>query len=568
MRAFLRHPRRVGHVIAVFLRDLVAPTLPFRRAHAAPGPVRMRLALEELGGAWIKLGQMLAMRFDLLPAAYCDELFKLLNQVRPFPYAQVRQIIRQELGDLPEVVFASFETESFAAASIGQVHRAVLPSGEAVAVKIQRPRIRESLQADIDLMYALARVIDWTHLFGATRSRTVIDEFARWTADELDYLVEARQAVLLYEHARGEPRERIARVFRDYSTSRVLTAELIEGIPLIDVIVASREGNQAYLDGLVARGYDLDRVVRHLDWNMLNQVYVYGYFHADLHPANLFLLPGDAIGYVDFGIVGQLPDDVRESLTRYGWLLFRGEIEDAIGELMRWLAPTPATNTAAARRQLVRAHQAFFYDISGATADGGTGAPRRAGRPEDNPYSKLAVEIMKTIRSNALTLSPSLVAYLKMLVMLGTIRHELATDYDLARSVRRFFSRLIRQELVTWLDPRSAMDRVYAASVRLRRTLEFIEFVEAQEPFIMAAQGSLFGFQRRIHAVRARLVSLGVSAVVLGIALYLVLADPDGTRRFLPTGLPYPVVHYGLVVALVVILIALVLSVRGLSRED
>ena len=220
MRAFLRHPRRVGHVIAVFLRDLVAPTLPFRRAHAAPGPVRMRLALEELGGAWIKLGQMLAMRFDVLPAAYCDELFKLLNQVRPFPYAQVSQIIRQELGDLPEVVFASFETESFAAASIGQVHRAVLHSGEAVAVKIQRPRIRESLQADIDLMYALARVIDWTHLFGATRSRTVIDEFARWTADELDYLVEARQAVLLYEHARGEPFERIARVYRDYSTSR------------------------------------------------------------------------------------------------------------------------------------------------------------------------------------------------------------------------------------------------------------------------------------------------------------------------------------------------------------
>ena len=181
----------------------------------------------------------------------------------------------------------------------------------------------------------------------------MIDEFARWTADELDYLVEARQAVLLYEHARGEPRERIARVYRDYTTSRVLTAELIEGIPLIDIIVASREGNRAYLDGLARRGYDLDRVVRHLDWNMLNQVYVFGYFHADLHPANLFLLPGDAIGYVDFGIVGQLPDDVRESLTRYGWLLFRGEIEDAIGELMRWLAPTPPTER---RRRPAPAH--------------------------------------------------------------------------------------------------------------------------------------------------------------------------------------------------------------------
>ena len=165
----------------------------------------MRLALEELGGAWIKLGQMLAMRFDLLPAAYCDELFKLLNQVRPFPYDQVREIVRQELGGLPEVVFASFEAESFAAASIGQVHRAVLQSGELVAVKVQRPRDPREPPGRHRPDVRVRAVLDWTHLFGATRSRTVIDEFARWTADELDYLVEARQAVLLYEHARGEP---------------------------------------------------------------------------------------------------------------------------------------------------------------------------------------------------------------------------------------------------------------------------------------------------------------------------------------------------------------------------
>ena len=99
---------------------------------------------------------------------------------------------------------------------------------------------------------------------------------------------------------------------------------------------------------------------------MLNQVFVFGYFHADLHPANIFVLPGDAIGYVDFGIVGQLPDRVRESLTRYSWLLFRGEIEAAVRELMRWVAPTPATDADVARRQLIRVHQAFLYE---ATAD-------------------------------------------------------------------------------------------------------------------------------------------------------------------------------------------------------
>ena len=115
-----------------------------------------------------------------------------------------------------------------------------------------------------------------------------------------------------------------------------------------------------------AAGHDLDRIVRRLDWNMLNQVFVFGYFHADLHPANIFVLPGDAIGYVDFGIVGQLPNRVRESLTRYSWLLFRGETEAAVSELMRWLAPTSSTDATAARWRLIRVHQTFLYD---ATAD-------------------------------------------------------------------------------------------------------------------------------------------------------------------------------------------------------
>ena len=344
MRTLFRHPRRVWHVLSVFFRFFIAPALHLPGGDQRSGPVRMRLAFQRLGGAWIKLGQMLALRFDLLPAAYCDELFKLLNQVEPFSYDEVREIIRQELGADPETIFQSFSHESFAAASIGQVHRAVLHSGEAVAVKVQRPGIRTTLGADIELMYASTRILDWTHVFGATRSREVIDEFARWTADELDYLVEARQAVLLYQNAQGGKGERIARVHRDYTTSRVLTTELIVGIPLIDVMIAKREGNTEYLEAFAAAGHDLDRIVRTLDWNMLNQVYVFGYFHADLHPANLFILPGDAIGYVDFGIVGQLPDRVRDSLTRYSWLLFRGEVESAVLELMRWLAPGPATD--------------------------------------------------------------------------------------------------------------------------------------------------------------------------------------------------------------------------------
>ena len=417
-------------------------------------------------------------------------------------------------------------------------------------------------------MYAMTWALDWTHLFGATRSREVIDEFARWTADELDYLVEARQAVLLWEHSRGDKLERIARVYRDYTTSRVLTTEYIEGIPLIEIMVAKREGNVAYLAALEARGHDLDRIVRHLDWNMLNQVFVFGYFHADLHPANLFVLPGDGIGYVDFGIVGQLPDRVRDSLTRYSWLLFRGEVESAVVELMRWLAPGPSTDTALARWRLIRVHQAFLYDTVGSRSRVTPEAPGPVGIGAHNPYSKLAVDILETIRDEQLTLSSSIVGYLKMLVTLGTLRHQLAVEYDLPSNVRNFVRRLARQQGLAWLDPRRTLDRLYAATGRAQRALEFVEFLEAQEPVIIEAQSSLFGFRRRIRNARRRLVTIGMSVIAVGALLYLVLVFPDDTRRLIPQGMPYTWVHVGLLALLIVLIVTLIRHLRGLGRED
>ncbi len=175
---------------------------------------------------------------------------------------------------------------------------------------------------------------------------------------------------------------------------------------------------------------------------------------------------------------------------------------------------------------------------------------------------------MKTTRANELTLSSSLVAYLKMLVMLGTIRHQLAVEYDLTRAARSFFSRLIRQQAIDWLDPRSAMDRLYAGSVRMRRALEFVEFIEAQQPFIVAAERSLFGFRGRLRRARRRLVSLGISALVVGAALYVVLADDRDVRNMLPSQMPYDAVHLGLLVVLIVLIVSLVAFIRGLSRED
>ena len=241
---------------------------------------------------------------------------------------------------------------------------------------------------------------------------------------------------------------------------------------------------------------------------MLNQVFVFGYFHADLHPANLFVLPDDAIGYVDFGIVGQLPNRVRDSLTRYSWLLFRGEVEGAVRELMRWLAPGRRRTRRPPGWQLVRVHQAFLYDTVAGRTRVTEGAPGPARNPTDNPYSKLAVEILETIRVHELTMSSSIVAYLKMLVTLGTLRHQLAVEYDLPDNVRQFVRRLARQQGLALLDPRRSSTGSTPGAGRVQRALEFVEFLEGQQPFIVEAQSSLFGFRRRIR-IRRRLVSLG-----------------------------------------------------------
>ena len=209
---------------------------------------RMQAVLEEVGGLWVKLGQALALRFDILPADYCLQFFQLLNQIQPFAAEDARSIIEHELRRPVDALFRSFDWQPHAAASIGQVYRAVLPDGTPVAVKVQRPRIRELIRADLTLMRGLAALIDLTPLFGHTRARALVQEFARWTEEELDYRIEARHAAVLRRNADGDPLERNPRVYPEYTTARVLTLEYLDGIPVIDIVTAIRRSDTAFLD--------------------------------------------------------------------------------------------------------------------------------------------------------------------------------------------------------------------------------------------------------------------------------------------------------------------------------
>jgi ubiquinone biosynthesis protein len=545
---------RAAQTIAVLFRyRIVFAALPWRRGRL--DPVELRLAFERLGGTWIKLGQMLAMRFDLLPAAYCNELFKLLNEVKPVPYEQVREVIRRELGDDPEVVYREFDPTPFAAASIGQVHRAVLPSGRRVAVKIQRPDARQVFAADIRLMYALSGLLGRIGLFGAASSRQVIDEFAKWSADELDYVVEARQAVRLRENATGDPLQRVPRVWGRFTTSRVLTLDLVEGIPLIEIMNAVQDGDRVYLDRLRERGHDLQRVVRHLDWNMLNQIHVSGFFHADLHPANLFVLPGDAIGYVDFGIVGKLSVEMRRSLTRYASLFFDGDFDRAITELMRWVAPASVSRVEAARAEFVRVHEEFMLAVSAARQISAKGAG-----------VSFAVGILDIVRRHGIVLAPNALAYLRTLIATDALRFELAPDYDLRGQTQRFFGRLFSRETRNFLSPQNVVRVAYERALLINRVLDV---VDAQLLVVSTVEARIRRVQAGIRTARRWLTTL-VMVLILGIVLLRVFDLKPGWRTAGPMPgsardwLPWLIFGVLLVAALGIVVQAI--RLRGAER--
>lgn len=264
-------------------------------------PQRVRLALEELGPTYIKLGQILSTRPDLIPAEFIDELALLQDAVPPFDFGEAETLIRREFGLEPTELFERIAPEPVASASIGQVHRAVLKSGEPVAVKFRRPGIRALIEVDLEIMLHLATLAE-RHVeeLAPHRPVKIVEEFARTLEKEIDFKIEAANIERIAGHFSGDPTVYIPTVYREATTSRVLTTEYIEGIKITKIEALDAAGHNRR--ALCSRGADL----------VLRQVFDHGVFHGDPHPGNIFALPGDVIGLVDFGIIGVVDRRTRD----------------------------------------------------------------------------------------------------------------------------------------------------------------------------------------------------------------------------------------------------------------
>lgn len=265
---------------------------------------RVRLALEELGPTYIKLGQILSTRPDLIPVELVSELSKLQDEVPCFPFEDIKAIVEKDLAAPLETLFDDFETEPLGSASIAQVHKACLKNGDCVAIKVRRPGIRRTIEVDLEIMLHLATLME-RHVEEVAFHRPVkiVEEFATVLEKEIDFTIEAANMERISRFFLDDPNLYVPKVFREFTSQRVLTTEHIDGIKI------------SKIDNIDANGMDRKIITRRGAEVMLKQIFQFGFFHGDPHPGNIFVLPGNVICLVDFGMTGAVNRQTREDFV-------------------------------------------------------------------------------------------------------------------------------------------------------------------------------------------------------------------------------------------------------------
>lgn len=480
-----------------------------------PGPERLRLALEELGGTFIKLGQMLALQPDILSLEYCNALFKLLDRVEPFPYAEVERTFLEELGRPPEAVFDRFERESFAAASIGQVHRAFL-GDRVLAVKVRRPTVETDFAGDIRLMGALIRLVKTLRVRPLQWLIEPLSEFIGWTREELDYLNEARYMDRLRTNAEDNPKERVPAVVWELSSSRILVIDFLDGVPVIDYVRAVEAGDRVTPRRLEAAGFEPDALGRNIIDNFLGDAFRHGLFHADLHPANLLILPDNVVGYIDFGITGVLSAYSRQHLIAMTLAYTRGDLEGMTASFFKVSAMDPDSDPDAFRTGLARMAESW-YELRG-----------RDRRLRKN-FTLVMLDMLRLSRSTGIWPERDVIKYIRSAIAIDGLIGRFAPGFDVGRYLERVCARHLQLQ---GFQAAFSQDRLLEWSVAgarlardgaLRGGAFFDRLLRGEVP----VRAELAG-KRRGAAALGRSRALGQAAALAGLTLLLLLTPAPG----------------------------------------
>ena len=400
-----RNLGRLSEIAQVAVRHGFGYLVEGRRHTELEGSSRgrhLRDMLDELGPTFVKFGQLLSTRPDIVPPDIVTELRSLQDDVRPFPFADVEQTIREDLGQPIERLFTEFDKTPLAAASIGQVHRATLPNGRDVVVKVQRPNAPKQIEADLSLLYQAARLAkERIRALDFIDTNDIVDEFARSIRQELDYRMEGRNADAFHKDFAGHPHVAIPRVYWTYTRSRVLTLERLDGVQLADLDFDHWSPDQrrklAYL----------------ITETWMTMIFRNGYFHGDPHPANILVLAPDRIGLVDFGLTGKLTDDDMTKLTR----LFIDAASENIEMLPKRLSDLGVRYPKEREEQFVAELREMYYRYYGATLQ------------EIDPIQVIR-EAFTLIYTMNLRLPTRFVMLDKAIATLGSVGVELYPDFN------------------------------------------------------------------------------------------------------------------------------------------
>lgn len=295
---------RLFYIIILVIKYLLLYNFSFLNRNPKNKSHLLKLFFEDAGGAFIKFGQILALRVDVLPKEYSLEMIDLFDHVKSFPYEEVKRIFKEELGTTPQKIFNYFEKEPFASASFGQVYAAKL-GDKKVIVKIQRPGIQNQVKADFFIIDIFAYLANMFFKIQALSWKDFADEFKHWTLRELDYQIEAENSQRIYDNTTQARNLDVVvpKTYHRYTTKKILVQEYIDGIPLSRVLKEIKNGKLTVKD-LENRGVAIKKAPRTLIFEMARQYFFDSFFHADPHPGNILLLEKGKIGLIDFGITG------------------------------------------------------------------------------------------------------------------------------------------------------------------------------------------------------------------------------------------------------------------------
>lgn len=497
--------RRYSQISRIAFRHGLSPYLRGSRRSATQGQSKLArslwLALEDGGVTFVKFGQVLSTRRDILPEEFVTELSRLQHQVAPAAWVEVESVLRAELGGAPEEVFAEFDREPLAAASIAQVHRATLRSGEQVVVKVQRPGIRPVVERDLDILDRLARTLEvrtrWGRALGVVELAKGFGDALR---EELDFRIEARNmsAVQAASAVRGgDPGVRLPAVHERLCTTRVLVMERLDGVPL---------------SGRLPEGADRQELARALLRCLLQQVMVDGVFHADPHPGNILALHDGRLGLLDFGSVGRLDGQLRAAVQTLLLAIDRGDPAALTDALLEVVSRPDEIDEPALERAV------------------GQFMARHLG-PGMRPDVEMFTDLFRLIAAYELTVPPEVAAVFRALATMEGTLAALAPGFNIVVEARSFAADKVGEALRPSSVKEAASQELLALLPVLRKLPRRLERITgALERGRLGVNVRLFADERDRRVLRGFLnqVLLTVLTATTGVMAVLLLSTTAG----------------------------------------